>query len=705
MLNHFQHINLTDDQRNAVVQLSEFLESDKRVFILQGYAGSGKTTLISGLVHYLAEAKKQFEVMAPTGRAAKVLKDVVGYGKTIHKTIYNYQDLQTIQNEENKDDHSFHYLFPIQDNLFSNVVYIVDEASMISNSESKHELYTFGTNILLNDLLTFTGMPSRNKIIFVGDPAQLPPVTDSESKALSVEFFKSLGINAQLCVMKQVVRQKDNLILQNATKLRDLLEINVRDRLSFDYDTQNFIHINNEHIASQFVILFPKPTINQSVIIAYSNTQCYEYNMAVRSKLFPNNPQVAKGDLLIINSNNYHTYGVELMNGEMVEVVDVEKDITTRSNIPVYEDIDGERKKIHITLTFRRIKIRLEGHSDIVSCLIIDSLLNSHERDLTIPEMKALYVDYVMRFETEQKQNKEQGLPFYRVGSEEFKTKLKTDPYFNALRVKYGYAITCHKAQGGEWDTTLVDYYGRTGVSNGQLRWAYTATTRAVSTCYAANAPYLTEFSRFTVNPIQRITNVPHNALALNRVPVSPYHTEQQHRAKSLKFWEISEKLEGTLFQIAKVQSLGVHQERYTVTYQDSEVQLDSHHNEAGIFNDFKAVTADVQLWQTEVLDLINKPYKVTYTVEYTPSLLILTKLYGIMQSFCDELGITITNVEEKVGNYYVNYFLKTDAKFATIKFHFNGQEQLTKALTQSTSGSDDMLLQQLIEKLSKHVV
>jgi len=706
IFDHFQHINLTNDQRNALEKLHTFLESDGRVFILQGYAGSGKTTLLKGLIDHLKGVSKQYDVMAPTGRAAKILRDKTGYGQTIHRTIYNFEELQTIQDKHNEDDHSFHYVFPIRQNDTVGKIMIIDEASLISSREAKNELFTFGTDILLNDLLTYSGIPnSTSKIIFVGDPAQLPPVGDNSSKALMPEYFDELGINTSSVSLKEVIRQQNNLILKNATKIRSILEGEIRNELSLTHDETCFIKIKSEDIANQYSEQFPVPEIGQGVIIAFSNSQCLQYNRSVRSKIFPQSESVTSGDLLIINHNNYHTYGVELMNGEMAKVMEVDQNVIPRKNIPVYETINSKRIKKHINLTFRKVTIRVEHHPEEINCLIINSLLDSPNRDLTLLEMKAIYIDFVMRFQEEQKTKKEKGLPTSKIGSEEFKEQLKSDPYFNALRVKYGYAITCHKSQGGEWHTTFVDYYGRTSLKDDPLRWSYTATTRAVEKCYAANASNVTLFSNFRINEIQSLTNIPVNALALDNIPVSPYHSGNQNRAKSLKYWGISEKLDKSPFQIISVNSLGGFQERYTISLEDKESQFDTHHNNAGLFNDFQAVHQNQHSWHEDLLKLLNQSFHITYNVNYSASIPVLEKLNGLMQSVCAEEEITITNIEEKIDNYFVQYFLKTDSKFALIQFYFNGNGQLTRALPKSTAGGEDKKLEQLISKLRAYVV
>jgi hypothetical protein len=644
--------------------------------------------------------------MAPTGRAAKILREKTGFGQTIHKTIYNFEELNTSENQDIEDDHSFQYVFPIRQDAAVGKVLIIDEASMVSSRESKNELFAFGTDILLNDLLTYSKVPyASNKLIFVGDPAQLPPVGDNSSRALMSEYFQGLGIKTQQMSLKEVLRQKENAILKNAIKIRSLIGVQIQSQLSLDYDENCFVKTNSEDIASEYAKKFPLPEIGQGVIIAYSNLQCVEYNRAVRRKIFPQNEAVNAGDLLMVINNNYHTYSVELLNGELVKVMDAAHHVISRKNIPVYQTINGSRVKKYVTLHFRKVVIRLANHSEEVECLIIDSLLDSPNRDLTITEMKALYIDFVMRFQEKQNENKAKGLPFNKVGSEAFKQQLKSDQYFNALRVKYGYAITCHKSQGGEWQMTFVDYNGRTGLNDDALRWSYTATTRAIDICFAANGHNINAFSRFVIGEIQALTHIPTDALALQHIPVSPYHSESQHKAKSLKYWEVCEKLENTPYQIEALVSLGDYQERYTISFQESQCQFDAIHNGAGIFHDFKVSLQTGVDWHLTVFELLNQPFNILYNIDYKPTGPVLNELYGLMQSICASEEVAITNIIEKAENYYVMYFLKTDAKCALIQFYFNGQGHLTRALPKSTSGVSDQKLKLLISKIQEHVI
>jgi hypothetical protein len=154
-------------------------------------------------------------------------------------------------------------------------------------------------------------------------------------------------------------------------------------------------------------------------------------------------------------------------------------------------DVNGEKVKKVVTLDFREITVELQNNNTQVKCLIIDSLLHSIHRDLSVIEIKALYINFVMRFREVQNKRKQEGLSFFKVGSLEFREALKTDPFYNALRVKFGYAITCHKAQGGEWDKVFVDYTGRVSLKKDPMRWCYTATTRGIKTVYAIERWFL----------------------------------------------------------------------------------------------------------------------------------------------------------------------------------------------------------------------
>lgn len=704
--NFFHSFTPTNDQVQAIEQLELFIENENNIFILQGYAGTGKTTLIKALVGYLNSKQKKIHVMAPTGRAAKILREKTKLGSTIHKSIYNFKELESI-NKTKKDEaeHSFHYIFPINQIESSNQqILIVDESSMISNTESKHELFTFGTNHLLNDLLTYSATKTtKNKIIFIGDPAQLPPVTDNTSRALQIEYFENLGYKVQESQLKEVKRQSDNLILKNSTKIRDLIEQEKRTTLEFDYDSTSFVKLSSFDVIDQFLELYPKPEIGDGVIISYSNQQCYQYNQAIRRKLFPSQFNITEGDLLLLNNNNYHTYGVELFNGDILKVISVENS-TIKQSAPVWCEENGHKVRKEISLEYREIKIRALNHPEDITCLIIDSHLHSINKDLSVNEMKSIYINFIIRFNEEQKKRKDANLTVYEIGSDEFKDALKVDPFYNALRVKFGYAITCHKAQGGEWKNVFVDYFGQVSLKTAPLRWCYTATTRAIDKLYAISPPNFGHFSKLKFSTVGKIGTIPSQSLFLDNIQTSPYHTPNQHKAKSLKYWGILEKIENTDFEIVKIESKD-YLERYVMKNNEKTITIDGHHKASGHFvNPFKVTTENIDNQLKEKIESIfNEKHKTPITPEYKPSKYFLEQLYSFVQSSCLDLDISITNIVE--DQYFVNYYLITDSICSFIQFYFNDKETLTTAIPKTFNCENDQKLILLTEKLINHVI
>jgi hypothetical protein len=704
IFNHYQHLNLSPGQETALSKLEAFLAGNVQVFMLKGYAGSGKTTILKGLVEYLNSNKKEFILMAPTGRAAKILRDKTGYGITIHKGIYNFSKLVSVnQDAEDDAEHSFHYHFPINELETTEKIIIIDESSMISSVESKNELFTFGTNILLGDLLTYARLKtSKSKIIFVGDPAQLPPYGDNKSLALDKEYFNELGIAVEETEMTEVLRQGNNLILENAKKIRELLEIENRTQLQFNFDDVSFIKTEAVDIVEKFASYYPIPEIGNGIVISFSNAQCYHYNSAIREKIFKGQKNIVAGDLVLINNNNYHTYGAELFNGDIAKVISVNTEIVTQS-APVYCDENGKRVRKNINLNFRKITIRIPTHPDEIDCYIIDSLLHSIDRDLSICEMKALYINFMIRFNEEQKKIKEAGGLVHKVGSEEFKQALKQDPFYNALKVKFGYAITCHKAQGGEWDRVFVDYHGRVSLKSHPLRWCYTATTRGINTVFAVNTPQFGKLHTFKFAQLGSIGTLPNDALALDSVIVSPFHNGLDHKCKSLKYWEILEKLENKDFNITKVVSLGGYQERYTLDKNGIEVKLDGHHKGSGHFIEpFKVINNIDNDIKNEIESIFNAEFTNFYRVNYVPEFEFLADLNSRMHAECDNLKITITNIV-KGANNYINYYLITDSPCSYIQFYYNAKGQLTTAMPKTFNCSNDKKLQNLIQKLIEY--
>lgn len=680
-LNNLIQLNPTDDQREAWNRVAAFLEDDNNsnVFILKGYAGTGKTTLIEAIIRHLTQRKKKFNVMAPTGAAARILHQKTGFGVTVHRGIYNLDRFETI-NDEGEDiaKSSFHLHFPIIEESEIGRVCVVDEASMISDKESKNELVTFGTNRLLTDILTYMNISSGyNKLIFVGDPAQLEPVTDNRSNALIEDYFRQKNLNIESYTLTDVVRQQSgSRLLENATKFRKLLDSDIRNDVGLLYG-EDVIKLSPLDIVGQYLKEFPQPQLGKGVIINFSNKQCLAYNQKIRSHLFPGCDHVNKDDLLIINKNNYHTHGIDLYNGMAAKVLWA-SDKTEKQAAPVYVDEGGEQVRKKITLTFRDITLQVLGFDFQFNCKIIDSLLNSPSPGLTVPEMKALYINFKMRFNKLRKTRDKEGKPRIETDSQEFKELIRKDPYYNALHVKYGYAVTCHKAQGGEWDTTFVNFQDRVGIKNAHIRWSYTAMTRASNKMYAINPPEISPLGALNFSQINSLNNLPANIIQYNKVPETPCHSSDAHSAKKLKYFEIEEKLAGTPYSINRVETRN-YQEMYYVNCDKNVIRLDAHHDKAGIFKKFSALNDDSSKVK-KMEKLFNEPVPLEVTLDYEPSNKVLQKLYNKVLSACNELNIQITNIVEKLENYYVLYYFQVETYFASIKFYINKNNQITKA-------------------------
>lgn len=487
IFNYFNHLNLSQGQETALAKLESFLTSHEQVFMLKGYAGSGKTTILKGLVEYLGSTKQNLALMAPTGRAAKVIRERTGQEAfTVHKTIYSYEDLEDV-NEGN----SFFYYYKLRSDAdVAGKIFIVDEASMLSDTKSEGEFFRFGTGFLLSDLISYTRVCEPNvnsKIIFVGDPCQLPPVNDNSSKAFEADYLKNkFNLTSVETEMKEVQRQGiESGILKAAANIRKSVTAGLFNSFNIK---ENEIDIFNP----SYEIFLQKweTTPSPKVIIAYKNKTCLDLNLQIRNKLFgnPNSP-IQKSDIVIMGGNNY---AKGIFNGEFAVVNSVSESTISRT-IPL-------RGKDPVTLTWRDVELVFpdtDSSNKIIKCKMIENFLYG-DNYLTPEETQALYVDFTMR-------NKQ-----LKPDTKEFKEAIIKDDYFNCIKLKYGYAVTCHKAQGGEWDNvfTIWDYDNRedfdclidkqisTGKQNASFyRWAYTAVTRASKTLYALNPPSFNSYS------------------------------------------------------------------------------------------------------------------------------------------------------------------------------------------------------------------
>jgi len=465
MLNDFLYKEIVNEldfkplesQKNLIRELTNFISPGSKpdeIFLLKGYAGTGKTSIIAALVKALKKNKIKTVLTAPTGRAAKVLsKYAEKEAFTVHKKIYRQQSSSDGFGK-----------FILDTNLHKNTVFIVDEASMIANRTSENS--NFGSGRLLDDLIEYVYSGFSCKLILTGDTAQLPPVKLDVSPALDKKILKSYAYDIIEYELKEVVRQEQQSgILFNATKIRKIIEQSMlyntkvefkgfpKIKLSGFTDTKR---LNGTDLIEAISDAYSKYSEKETVIICRSNKRANRYNQGIRAMVHFKEDEISNGDLIMIVKNNYfwaETYDEIdfIANGDTAEII----------NISNYTERYGYRFA-DVTLKFFDYK-----NVEIQAKVLLDTL-SSDTASLSYEENKKLYrkieEDYI---DIKNKRNR-------------FK-KIKENPYFNALQIKFAYAITCHKAQGGQWKKVFIDqgWITEEMINREFLRWLYTAFTRA----------------------------------------------------------------------------------------------------------------------------------------------------------------------------------------------------------------------------------
>ncbi len=691
-------VTLNQEQVQVLEQIRKFAASgDKSVFVLKGYAGTGKTTMIRAIVPMLAKAGKVVKLMAPTGRAAKVLTERTGFpAATIHKTIYEWDHATDARHDEQGnlipsktpstrangvDDLQYFFNIRKLDDGISpdSLVCIVDEASMVASSKVSGEILHFGTDVLLDDLFTYGQPRLGGKFIFVGDPAQLPPVGDSHSAALDVDSLEKRGLSVDSCELRQVMRQDEgSAILANAMKVRDLLASSQRNTLVFDRVPGQVDDITPQGIINDFIAHNERPCLGGSIVVCYSNSMVSHYNESLRNRYFSNTTVPQVGDVVQVVRNNY---GYDLYNGDFAQITQVAPS-PEKQSAPVWVSDGASKKQETVELLFRNVELLTQDGRKI-TCKIVESLLGNSSRALTPQEIKALYINFNMRHPELKKES-------------DIALALMNDPYYNALWVKYGYAITCHKAQGGEWDTAYVDYTGRTGLDDDSLRWAYTATTRASRQLWGVAMPRVQPLGRLVVNPIAMAGQKfkPSEKLAsMDNVPGMPAGATDFQKAKYLSVMGALDELG---YGITSVEFL-YYADRYHLVAPDASVcTYDLMYKAGGQYSGIRTSAAGKD--DEAIREALASTREYRYSPDYQPETTSLAMLHNNMLSHCDELGIAITDVVK--GQYHVVYHLKTAASSATIQFYYKGSGVISHANPVSTLGASDENLIKLINKL-----
>jgi exodeoxyribonuclease-5 len=438
----------TKDQFFALEKIADFLFSpeQEKIFLLKGYAGTGKSSLIGSLVKTMTAFRQKTVLLAPTGRAAKVFSGYAAQSAfTIHKKIYR----QKKQGSEGTA------VFALAENLHTHTLFIIDEASMISNAAG--EFSVFGSGRLLDDLIEYVYSAAGCRIMFIGDTAQLPPVKEENSPALDEAVLRAYFLQVSEVTLTEIVRQAEKSgILTNATMLRNALRNNsTADFPKLMTDTFPDVKcIGGAELIDEISDAYRQAGVEETIVITRSNKRVNAYNNGIRNTVLHREEELSRGDLLMITKNNYfwaeNFEGLDfLANGEFVEV----------NRVRGEEEMYGFRF-CNATLYHRDYDIEFDAK-------ILLDVLHTEVPGLTYEQNERFFAAVMEDYQhiTQKRQR-------YK--------EMKTNPYFNALQVKYGYAVTCHKAQGGEWKNVFLDlgYVDKSYMGAGFYRWLYTAVTR-----------------------------------------------------------------------------------------------------------------------------------------------------------------------------------------------------------------------------------
>lgn len=454
--------NPTAQQENSLEKISDFILSadDRKVFLLCGYAGTGKTTLVSALVKTMAQLERQCVLLAPTGRAAKVFSSYSGKAAfTIHKWIYRQKSI--LDGSQ----------FMLMENRAVNTLFIVDEASMIANEGGSN----FGTGALLDDLIEFVYSGRGCSMMLLGDTAQLPPVGELLSPALSAEYLRSMFLAVDEVELTQVMRQLDGSgILFNATMLRDIIRSG-RNGFLPNVKLQGFADVcsvSGDELIEAIEGSYSSVGIEDTIVLCRSNKRANVYNEGIRRRILYREEELNRGDMLMVVKNNY--YWREVLAKEDKSLLDkiefiANGDAAEILRVGAAEEMYGFR--------FAEVTLSFVDYEDCeLDVMIMLDTLHSESPSLTREENERLFAavweDYP-EIRSKRKRMEE----------------IRKNPYYNALQVKYGYAVTCHKAQGGQWRHVFLDqgYVTNEMMTADYYRWLYTAFTRASEKLYLVN--------------------------------------------------------------------------------------------------------------------------------------------------------------------------------------------------------------------------
>lgn len=670
-------MKLTNSQSETLERFKQWLggvdgqgsnDEPRKVFVINGAAGTGKTTLLNEILRTLGGRHKA-ALMAPTGRAAQILSQRTGRkASTIHRAIYNF-DRVVVNNATGFD----RYVYELRNNDDdSDTIYVVDEASMISDIYSEAETFRFGSGYLLADLFQFVG---ARPMVFVGDYAQLPPVGMSISPAFDDEYlWNKYHVKTEKVELREIVRQdRQSGILTAATEIRRAIDKNVFNNFSLP-STADCICIDDEGLVNKYVETTGNKPAVDTILIAYTNRQVLHYNREIREHYFMEyHERLHPGELLIISRNNY-AYDVELFNGNIVRVKDCQKNDEIERRTVKYKgrkDSSGVQTENTLELRFRKATIEFNhyGQRKELSLLILDNLIDSDEDEQELAQ--ALKVDFSSRHKN------------LKRNSPEYLEALRKDKYVNALVCKYAYAITCHKSQGGEWTNVFTDMW-QTRPANcmDYFRWAYTAITRAKICLWHYLAPKINVFSKLRFDGVRK-----------GNCKISIQNMGPNYRDAFIGV--ISAKCAANNLECEEIRRLDYEQLFSVSTIEGTASTIIRLRNNAkGYTGAVETIKASPEEFGRQVVKLAERalrPEEVRLEDDLNDC---QSTVFEIVKDACAASGVTIMNAE-KLGEYLIRFSLLCD-DFSTLDFYNDAKGLLSYFKAEGRLGKEDEKLQQV---------
>ena len=453
----------TEEQEHALDVFSMFMtdRSEQVVMILRGAAGTGKTTLAGAIVKAMVSLNQKLILLAPTGRAAKVFSLHAGHSAyTIHRRIYRQKSAGSLS------------AFTLNDNLNRDTLFVVDEASMIANQGYGES--AFGSGYLLDDLMQFVYNGMNCRMLLIGDKAQLPPVGEEESPALSADMLRGYGMEVYECDLNQVLRQSEaSGILWNATRIREINPLSLpKVRCEGFPDIQV---VPGDELVESLASSYSRVGMDETMVITRSNKRANIYNQGIRNTILDREDELCRGDLLMIVKNNY--FWMEELTADGLPSTVNQMSFIANGDLAVVQRV----RHVHELYGFRFAEVTMQfpdyDNFELTAIVNLDSM-TTEAPALTREQLEQLYNAVLEDYAD---------IPHM---ADRIK-KLKTDRYYNALQVKFAYAVTCHKAQGGQWAHIYLDqgYMTDDMLSPDYIHWLYTAFTRATEKLFLVNWP------------------------------------------------------------------------------------------------------------------------------------------------------------------------------------------------------------------------